>query len=163
RACTDTRRRRAMTSVRRNIAGIVWTAADIGMSPAAFYVSRAAGVGVVRALITATVVAGIWLGVGLMRTRKVDALALLMMTSYAVMLAMAAATNDPRLMLLRDPVISAACGIVFLVSCLTARPATAYLAERLHDRKSQDLQGHRVQTLVWGVMLATEATARGAL
>jgi hypothetical protein len=153
------------------VAAIAWLAADLGISPAAFYLMQAGGVGVVRALITATLVAGLWLAAGMIRTRRVDALAFIMMATYALMLAMAAATDDPKLVLLRDPVVSAVAGIVFLASCATTRPATAYLSQRLHAAQpldgsagsTADLAGHRVQSLVWGIALTAEATVRVAL
>ncbi|WP_225728439.1 MULTISPECIES: VC0807 family protein [unclassified Nocardia] len=145
---------------------IAWLALDLGVSPAAFYLTQAAGVEVVRSLVIATVTAGLWLGVGMVRTRKVDALASIMMATYALMLALAAATDDPRLVLLRDPIVSAAAGLAFLGSCLTAQPATAYLARRLHGETStspSQLIDHRVQTTVWGCALTTESLVRVAL
>ncbi|MGX1776682.1 VC0807 family protein [Nocardia brasiliensis] len=143
-----------------------WLVGDLGVSPAAFYLTQAAGVGVVRSLVTATVVAALWVLVGVLRTRRMDALAATMLGTYALMLAMAAATDDARLVLLRDPVISAVAGALFLGSCLTGRPATAYLAQRLHGETRSDtgyLRSHRSQTLVWGVTLTAEALVRVCL
>ncbi|WP_280442297.1 VC0807 family protein [Nocardia brasiliensis] len=143
-----------------------WLVGDLGVSPAAFYLTQAAGIGVVRSLVTATVVAALWVLAGALRTRRMDALAATMLGTYALMLAMAAATEDARLVLLRDPVISAVAGMLFLGSCLAGKPATAYLAQRLHGENRRDtgyLRSHGRQTLVWGVTLTAEALVRVCL
>ncbi|WP_069162396.1 VC0807 family protein [Nocardia altamirensis] len=152
--------------MKRDYAKIAWLVCDIGLSPAAYYLTRALGFEIVASLVTATAVAALWLAVGMIRTRKADGVAFVMMATYALMLAMAAATEDARLILVRDPLISIAIGALFLVSCRTSRPATAYLAQRLHEEEpnaEQDpryLSGHRVQTVVWGVALVAESALR---
>ncbi|WP_067813095.1 VC0807 family protein [Nocardia inohanensis] len=145
---------------------ILWLALDIGVSPAAFYLTQAAGFGVVRALITAATVATLWLAVGTVRTRQLDAVALTMIVTYALMLAMALATRDPRLVLLRDPAISAITGLIFLASARTAVPVTAYLAQRLHGVETlslSEIRGHRRRTGLWGAVLTGESALRAAL
>ncbi|WP_067700474.1 VC0807 family protein [Nocardia jejuensis] len=154
-----------MTSTPRNRSRILWLACDLGVSPATFFLAQAAGVGVVHALEIATVVAVIWVGVTAIRTRTLDALALTMVLTYAVMLAIAAATRDPRLLLLRDPTVSALAGLLFLASAPTRLPATAELARRLHGTPPtpEHIPSHRVQSLVWGTALTAESAARSAL
>ncbi|HEY3506111.1 MAG TPA: VC0807 family protein [Actinocatenispora sp.] len=141
---------------------VVRLALDLGVSPLAYYGMLLAGVPTVPALVGATVVAGIWLLVTIALDRRVDGLAAFMLGMYALMLVLAAATADPRVLLARDPVTSGLAGLVFLVSCPTATPATAYLARRLHGATLDDraLRRHRVQTAVLGAGLVAEAAVR---
>ncbi|MEV6768464.1 VC0807 family protein [Nocardia sp. NPDC051030] len=154
-----------MTPAPRKWTRLFWLACDIGISPATFFLSQAVGVGTVRALVFATVVAAIWFALSMIRRRQLDGLSLTMLATYAVMLAMALTIHDPRLMLLRDPVVSAIAGLLFLVSCLTALPATADLAERFHGTAPTPelLPVYRVSSLVWGIALTAEAAGRAAL
>jgi hypothetical protein len=137
-------------------------ALDLGVSPLAYYGLLLSGVPTVPALLGATAVAGLWLLVTVALDRRVDGLAAFMLATYAVMLALAAATSDARLLLARDPVTSGLAGLVFLASCLGATPATAYLARRLHGATldARALHRHRVQTLVLGAALVAEAAVR---
>lgn len=141
---------------------IVRLALDLGVSPLAYYGMLVAGVPTVPALVAATAVAGIWLLVTIALDRRVDGLAAFMLGMYALMLVLAAATADPRVLLARDPVTSGLAGLVFLASWPTATPATAYLARRLHGATldGRALRRHRVQTAVLGAGLVTEAAVR---
>ncbi|UGT42422.1 hypothetical protein LTV02_03095 [Nocardia yamanashiensis] len=155
-----------MLPVPRRGLRFLWLALDLGVSPAAFYLTQAAGFGVVRALITAATVATCWLAVGTLRTRRLDAVALTMIVTYALMLAMALATHDPRLVLLRDPAISAITGLIFLASTRTAVPVTAYLAQRLHGAETLspgEIRTHRQRSALWGAVLTAESAVRAAL
>ncbi|TDP96734.1 VC0807 family protein [Labedaea rhizosphaerae] len=135
---------------------------DLGVSPLAYYGLLLSGVPTVPALIGATVVAGLWLLVTIALDRRVDGLAAFMVGMYAVMLGVAACTANPRVLLARDPLTSGLAGLVFLASLLTALPATAYLARRLHGTRIDGpaLRKHRVQTVVLGLALVAEAALR---
>lgn len=137
-------------------------ALDLGVSPLAYYGMLLAGVPTVPALLAATAVAGGWLLLTIALDRRVDGLAAFMVGMYGLMLLLAAATADPRLLLARDPVTSGLAGLVFLASCPTATPATAYLARRLHGATidAPGLRRHRVQTAVLGAGLLAEAAVR---
>ncbi|GAA4206404.1 VC0807 family protein [Actinocatenispora rupis] len=154
-------RRRTGRGVRR----LARLALDLGISPLAYYGLFLAGVPTWRALLAATVVAGGWLLVTVALDRRVDGLAAFMLGMYAVMFGLAVATADERLLLVRDPLTSGLAGAVFLATCATATPATAYLARRVH-RATVDADGmrrHRVQTAVLGTGLVAEAAARMVL
>lgn len=145
---------------------ILRLALDLGVSPLAYYGLLITDVATPRALLVATVVAGGWLLGTTLRDRQVDGLATFMLGMYAVMLVLALATSDQRLLLARDPLTSILAGAVFLGSCSTSTPATAYLAHRLHGRPLHDARRHRmhvVESLVLGLGLVTEGAARLAL
>jgi hypothetical protein len=135
---------------------------DLGVSPLAYYGLLLSGVATVPALIGATAVAGLWLLITIALDRRVDGPAAFMVGMYAVMLGVAACTANPRVLLARDPLTSGLAGLVFLASLLTAIPATAYLAKRLHGATvdAAALRRHRVQTVVLGIALVAEAAAR---
>ncbi|WP_407547924.1 VC0807 family protein [Streptomyces sp. Pv4-95] len=138
-------------------------ALDLGISSLAYYGCALAGIDTLPALLTAAGVAAAWLATTTLYDRRADGLALGMLLMYALSAAFAAATSEPRLLLLRDPLVSALAGLVFLGSCLGGTPATAYLARRLHGHPLRDPQlrrAHRTQTLVLGTGLTAEALAR---
>ncbi|AUA07926.1 hypothetical protein GTZ89_27115 [Streptomyces sp. SID8382] len=138
-------------------------ALDLGISPLAYYGCLLAGLATLPALLTATAVAALWLTATVLHDRRADGLALAMLLMYGLSAAFAAVTSEPQPLLLRDPLVSALAGTVFLTSCLTATPATAYLAGRLHGQPSHApilLRAHRTETLVCGAGLTAEAAVR---
>ena len=150
---------------RRRWRRIVRLALDIGVSPLAYYSLLLAGVTTWRALLAATVVAGVWLLATVACDRRVDALAAFMLGMYGLMFLLAVATDNERLLLVRDPLTSGLAGLVFLASSMTSTPATAYLARAVHGATvtARETHRHRVQTLVLGTGLAAEATLRAVL
>ncbi|MBI0294582.1 hypothetical protein JBE04_08815 [Streptomyces sp. PRKS01-29] len=147
----------------RRLGRLARLALDLGISPLAYYGCLLAGVATLPALLTATAVAALWLAATVLHDRRADGLALAMLLMYGLSAAFAAVTSEPRPLLLRDPLVSALAGLVFLTSCLTATPATAYLADRLHGQPLHEpilLRAHRTETLVCGAGLMAEAVAR---
>ncbi|MER7394685.1 VC0807 family protein [Streptomyces sp. NPDC000151] len=95
--------------------------------------------------------------------RRADGLALGMLLMYGLSAAFAAATSEPRLLLLRDPLVSTLAGLVFVGSRLRGTPATAYLARKLHGHPLSAPRlhrAHRTQTLVLGTGLLAEGLTR---
>ncbi|MFG2791987.1 VC0807 family protein [Streptomyces sp. NPDC048419] len=138
-------------------------ALDLGIASLAYYGCVLAGLHTLPALLAATGVAAVWLVAGALHDRRADGLACAMLLMYGLSAAFAAATAQPRLLLLRDPLVSALAGLVFLASCLSATPATAYLARKLHGHPLSDprlRRAHLTQTLVLGAGLTAEALAR---
>ncbi|MFJ9775446.1 VC0807 family protein [Kitasatospora sp. NPDC101157] len=136
---------------------------DIGLSPATFYGCQAAGFPVTTSLMAATAAAGGRLLWSVLRSRHLDAVAVLMLATYALGLALTLPTHDARLLLLRDPATSALTGLVFLASCATRTPAIAYLARRLPARGPDTPAAHSARrrlTALWGAALLAEAALR---
>lgn len=116
------------------------------------------------ALVVATVVAAAWLTGTMVVRREAEVLSAFMLGSYGLMLAIAYLAEDERVLLLRDPATSGLAGLVFLVGCAVGRPATWYLARRLHgEAATDDKRAHTVQTLVWGCGLLGESLVRVVL
>jgi len=139
---------------------------DLGVAPLAYYGLAAAGAETSNALLAATAVAGVWLVGTTVVDRRVDGLAAFMLGMYAVMFLLAVAASDERMLLARDPLTSALGGLVFLGSCASPVPATAYLAHKLHGKPLHDPGLHRahiVESLVVGLGLTVEAVVRLAL
>lgn len=148
----------------RRASRLIRLALDLGISPLAYYGCVLGGVPTLRSLLTATAVAGVWLVAVTVHDRKADALAVFMLGMYGVMAALAAVTSDPRLLLTRDPLTSGLAGLIFLGSCVKGKPATAYLAHKLHGERPVDgrraLRTHLVETAVLGAGLTAEALLR---
>ncbi|WP_262700752.1 MULTISPECIES: VC0807 family protein [Streptomyces] len=147
----------------RRLGRLARLALDLGISPLAYYGCLLAGLATLPALLTATGVAALWLAATALHDRRADGLALAMLLMYGFSAAFAAVTSEPQPLLLRDPLVSALAGFVFLTSGLTATPATAYLAGKLHGQPVHDpllLRAHRTETLVCGAGLLAEAVAR---
>ncbi|AEM84117.1 VC0807 family protein [Streptomyces violaceusniger] len=147
----------------RRLGRLARLALDLGISPLAYYGCLLAGLATLPALLTATGVAALWLAATVLHDRRADGLALAMLLMYGFSAAFAAVTSEPQPLLLRDPLVSALAGFVFLTSCLTATPATVHLASRLHGQPLHDpilLRAHRTETLVCGAGLMAEAVAR---
>ncbi|NUP32884.1 MAG: hypothetical protein HOU01_14340 [Streptomycetaceae bacterium] len=141
-------------------------ALDLGVASLAYYGCVLAGLDTLPALLAATAVAAAWLVAGALYDRRADGLAGAMLLMYGLSAAFAAVTSEPRLLLLRDPLVSGLAGLVFLGTCLSGTPATAYLARKLHGRPAGDprlYRAHLTQTLVLGAGLAAEALARVVL
>ncbi|MGK4584806.1 VC0807 family protein [Kitasatospora sp. HPMI-4] len=148
-------------------ARIIGLACDTALSPATFYATQAAGCTITTSLFAATAVAGTWLLGTSVRRRRIDALAGLMLGTYALMLAIALLAHDERMLLARDPATSGLAGLVFLASCATRTPALGYFARRLHPGRApataRERRGVRLLSAVWGAALLAEALARLAL
>ncbi|MFJ8196716.1 VC0807 family protein [Streptomyces sp. NPDC096152] len=140
---------------------------DLGLSPGVFYGAQALGTGVTASLLAATAAAGARLAWTTARTRRIDGLNALMLSTYALMLLIALVARDERILLARDPAGSGLAGLVFLASCATPTPALAHLARRFRPRAGTDCHhAHAVlrrQTAVWGIALTAEAAARFVL
>jgi hypothetical protein len=106
------------------------------------------------------------------RHRTLNQFATVMLLVYGIGLALAVVTGDPRALLLKNSLITAAVGAVFLATAIHGRrPLTlsamqsfspdraAFLAERY--RTDPDVRhGFRLTSVVWGVGLLAEAVLR---
>ncbi len=116
-----------------------------------------------QALLWATVVPGVVVIVGLVRQRKLDPIALFTLLTLLISIALAAATDDPRLLQLRESYLSAGLGGLMLLSAIVGRPLLTLLAPRLLPPDKQELAGHpKVRRLltrltwIWGFLFAGE-------
>jgi hypothetical protein len=116
-----------------------------------------------------------WSTIELVRFRRVDALSVIVLLGIALSLAALAVGGSPRMLLLRESLISGAIGVAFLVSLALRRPLMFYLARATVARETADgaaridalwqqrpafVTGMRAMTAVWGLGLTAEAVLR---
>ena len=165
---TDTRRaRRVLDILGRAVLGL-------GIPLAVFYLLRAAGAELFVALLVSAVVSAIPTTVGLIRTRRINALsgffAAMMLGSVAVSLL----AGDEKFLLAREAILTAVAGAWFMISIWTGRPLAYVFSkpllqgrfrwpadwERLWTRSPRWRRMWRMSSAAWGIGLLADAAAR---
>lgn len=150
------------------ILGLCW---DIGLPMASYYGLRLAGASAWVALLGATLVAGLRIIWVMMRDRRLNPFATIMLIVFGIGFALVFVHGDPRFLLLTQSITSGVIGIVFLVSIVAERPLTLAGAQSLQPWQAQELEalyrtdpdvrhGFRVSAMVWGLGGLTEAFIR---
>jgi hypothetical protein len=134
--------------------------------------------GELGALYASAVPPVVWSLVEFARTRRVDALSILVLLGIALSIVMMALGGSPRLLLMRESMASGAIGVVFLLSLVLRRPLTFYLARATVARKEEGgaarfealwnerpalRRSVRLMTAVWGLGLTGENALRSWL
>ncbi|RKR46081.1 VC0807 family protein [Paraburkholderia sp. BL17N1] len=127
------------------------------------------------ALIASAVPPIVWSLIELARFRRVDALSVIVLAGIVLSVAAMALGGSPRMLLLRESMVSGAIGVVFLLSLPMRRPLIFYLAratvaremeggaerfEALWQERPALVSAMRLMTLVWGVGLTGETALR---
>lgn len=127
------------------------------------------------ALIASAVPPIVWSLIELIRFRRVDALSMMVVAGIVLSVAVMALGGTPRMLLLRESLVSGAVGVVFLLSLPMRRPLIFYLAratvaremeggaarfEALWRERPALVSAMRLMTLVWGVGLTGETALR---
>ena len=148
---------------------------DLGIPLGSYYLLRAAGIGLVPALIASSVLPTARSIYGLVKDRTVNTLALLMVAVNVVGIAITFWSGDPRVMLAKDGAVSSTIGIAILFSAWTGRPLmTAGLRpflvkgdaakdaafSRLLATSARFRTFERRFSLVWGTALLAECIVR---
>ncbi|WP_223832922.1 VC0807 family protein [Streptomyces venezuelae] len=149
---------------------------DALVPTASYYLlSKGFGMGTMAALAWSSVVPAGRTAWGLVKERRVNGLAALILTANVVGLLMSLIAGDPRLMLAKDSAITATVGIAVLLSVVAGRPLmTAALkpwvtkgkAERveawelLSAGRGRFVRMERMFSVVWGAALFGEALLR---
>jgi hypothetical protein len=151
---------------------------DIAIPLASYYVLHAAGCSVVDSLVLASVLPAAHAVIGLVRDRKVNLLALLIVTVNLVSMGLSLATGSPRLMLLKDSGVTSVIGISIFVSAMAGRPLMSagmrpFLVknnarreaafELLSATSDRFRRLEKLFSLTWGVVLFGECLVRAAL
>lgn len=121
-----------------------------------------------QALLIATLIPLIDNIVHLWKHRKLDAFGGLMLFTFVLTLILVLLGGSEKILLVRESLITAAVGIVFLGSLFFKRPLIYYLAMRFigNDRFADNWQIKyfrfvmRLMTFVWGIILVSEAIVR---
>jgi hypothetical protein len=127
------------------------------------------------ALIASAVPPVVWSLIELARFRRVDALSVMVVAGIVLSIAAMALGGSPRMLLLRESLVSGAIGVAFLLSWPLRRPLIFYLArasvaremeggaarfEALWQERPNLSTAIRFMTLVWGVGLTAETALR---
>jgi hypothetical protein len=147
-------------------------AIDVGLPIVAYYALHLLGASDWVALVTASGVAAARIVWSAVRQRSFNAFATVMLLVYGIGFALALATGDPRTLLLRNSLITASVGVMFLVTAIRGRrpltlaalqsfaPARAAAAAEEYATNPHVRRGHRLASTVWGVGLVAEALVR---
>lgn len=134
--------------------------------------------GTIGALYASAVPPVAWGLIEFARFRRVDALSALVLLGIALSLMVMALGGSPKLLLLRESLVSGAIGVVFLLSLAFRKPVIFYLARATIAREREYGEEHfealwrerptlrssiRLMTLVWGVGLSAETMLRSWL
>jgi hypothetical protein len=127
------------------------------------------------ALIASAVPPIVWSLIELARFRRIDALSVMVVAGIVLSVAAMALGGSPRVLLLRESLVSGAVGVVFLLSLPMRRPLIFYLARATVAREMEGGAAHfealwrerpalatsmRLMTLVWGIGLTAETALR---
>jgi hypothetical protein len=149
--------------------GLAW---DVGLPVATYYALHLAGATDWVALLAATAVAAARTLWGSVRHRTLNQFATVMLLVYGIGLLLAFVSGDPKALLLRSSLVTAAVGAVFLVTAIRGRrpltlaaaqsfmPARAAALTDMYEGDPDVRKGFRFTSAVWGVGLLAEAVLR---
>ena len=171
------RRRMALTWLRANGVGLATEVAVNFVAPYLIFGWAKPHWGEVDALIASSAPPIVWSLIEFARRRRVDALSILVLAGIALSLLAYAGGGGVRMLQLREKLVTALIGCIFLGSAVIRRPLIYQLARAtLARRGSAELDGFvalrdnpyfrrtmTVMTVVWGVGLVAEAAVAGAL
>jgi hypothetical protein len=168
---------RIATYVRRNGGHVAVEALVNFVLPYMIYSYAEAPLGDVRALLASSAPPILWSLVEFARHRRLDALSVLVVSGIALSLLAMLGGGGMRFLQLREKLVTAVIGLVFVGSALIGKPLIYELARASMRRKSEDeaqqfeaLQIHAgfrrtmtVMTLVWGLGFLADAAVSVAL
>jgi len=148
---------------------------DLAIPLASYYILRAAGAGLVLSLALSSVVPAARAAAGLIRSREVNALAILIVAVNTVSIAISFWSGNARVMLAKDGAVTSTIAIAILVSGFTARPlmtaglrpfivkgdaARSAAFDRLRATSTRFRRFERMFSLVWGLAFLSDCVAR---
>ncbi|MET9530462.1 VC0807 family protein [Streptomyces sp. NPDC006649] len=150
---------------------------DVVVPMGAYYLLKHDGMSTVAALAWSSALPAVRTVWGIVRERRVNGLAALILFVNVVGLALSTLSGDPRLMLVKDSAVSSAVGIGVLISVLLGRPlmsaglkpwivkssrARAAAWERLSAGSRPFRRLESLFSLIWGAALLAECVVRVA-
>ena len=148
---------------------------DVVLPYALYYFLHREGVANVPALAAGGAVNVFFTIVGLIHTRRIQLLGLIVLATFVLGIAASFLTGDARFALAKDSVLTGGVGIVFLASLLAARPVMYLMIRQMLtegdparaadlDRRWDSSPGfrsrQRLMTGVWGAGLLADAVVR---
>jgi intracellular septation protein A len=119
---------------RKLIMGLLW---DVGLPAVIFYACRAFGVEAFLALAAGGLAALVRVGFVAAVRRRLDGLAALVGVSFALLLVVSLLTGDPRILLVRESILSGSVGLLLVGSCVIRRPILYTFVRRLNAGKEE--------------------------
>ncbi|MFD7071602.1 VC0807 family protein [Streptomyces sp. NPDC059913] len=104
------------------LGGLLPLLVDVAVPLASYYVLKGAGLSLFAALAWSSALPAVRTGWGVLRERRLNGLAALILAVNAVSLVTSLLTGDPRLMLAKDSGVSSLIGLAVLVTALKGRP-----------------------------------------
>jgi hypothetical protein len=150
-------------------------ALDIGAPIGLYYVLHGAGVSNIVALSAGAVIPACSAALGAVTSRRVDAMAIVLLASFVVSIAASLVTHNARFLLAKDGLITAVWGLWFFASLRARRPAAYEFARPLMEgRKSFAVRSWdivwseqprfqriwQISTAIWGIALLVDAVIR---
>ncbi|ATL68342.1 VC0807 family protein [Nocardia terpenica] len=147
---------------------------DILWSTAPYFLLTSVGCSQRLALWLGAAGAGLRMLYALVRQRRIDGLAVFLLSTYVISIGAALLTGDHRFLLAKDSATTAQVGLTLLFTCVAGRPALFLIAKRLHAPDPAQAQRwdhlwstqpayrrtYILQSLVWGTALLLEAALR---
>jgi hypothetical protein len=148
---------------------------DIAVPLGSFYLLRKLGMGLVPALAVSSVLPAVRTVAGVVKNRTVNGLAGLIVVVNLVSIAISFWAGDPRLMLVKDSVVTSTIGIAILISVFAGRPlmtagmrpflvkgdaAKDAAFSRLLAASPRFRRLERMFSAVWGIALLAECVVR---
>jgi hypothetical protein len=162
----------APASLVRQVAGLVF---DIAAPIALYYGLRAAGLPSLQALAIGAVIPAASAAWVLIRRRRANMVALLVLGTIVASLIISVISHSPRFLLAKDGLLTSVWGIWFLASLRARRPAAFLFArpllegrrafavrdwDLLWDTEPRFRRIWRVSTVIWGLALLADAVIR---
>ncbi|MGI9169762.1 MAG: VC0807 family protein [Caulobacteraceae bacterium] len=171
------RMRKATAFIRERGAGIAVEVLVNFVAPFLIYDLARRSLGDVRALLASSAPPIVWSLIEFARRRRIDAVSMLVLTGIALSLLAFIGGGGVRFLQLREKLVTAMIGLIFLGSAAIGRPLIYQLARAGMARRSSpdlsDFEARRdnvhfrramtVMTLVWGFGLVGEAAVAAAL
>ncbi|MGH3643822.1 MAG: VC0807 family protein [Mycobacterium sp.] len=142
---------------------------DVAPPLIAYYGLRALGASEYVALLSATVVSGVRVVYGVVKSRRLDPFAAYLLLTFGLSLAVGLSTTDPRLILVGNTFVNGLGGVVFLGSCFVGTPLTQVVSERFHEpgdgapttEEADHIRRIHVRlSAMWGIGLLVEVAIR---
>lgn len=142
---------------------------DVAPPLVAYYGLRAAGASEYVALLTATVVSGVRVLYGVIKSRRLDPFAIYLLLTFGLSLVVGLATTNPRSVLVGNTLVNGIGGLIFLGSCFIGTPLTQVVGERFRKPDAAALNAqeagrirrvHIGLSAMWGIGLLLEVTIR---
>lgn len=146
---------------------------DVGLPTLAYYLLHWNGASDWTALLAGALVSGALLVIEAIKARKLEVFSAFMLCIFAAGLVASLASGDARMMIVKDSFVTAAVGLAFGISALTAKPLIYFAARKSHPEPAVFEAAYwaapvmrsrfKMMSAVWGVGFLIESAIRVVL